>query len=246
LATSGSQLPDFKFQESAIRYKSRDVQYGAANSTVLTCVPIGAKNVLDVGCGTGALAQLIKRRQSCAITGITSSDREAALARGIMNRVVLADLNLYDFGELGVFDCIICSHVLEHLTNPARVLVTLRRHLAAEAVIIVALPNALFWKQRLEFLIGKFRYTKGGLMDDTHLRFFDWTTALTLLQQSGYRVVERLATGNLPQPLLRSLNSGLAQRIDRLACSLMPGFFGWQFVFTAVSAADFSSQPVSG
>jgi hypothetical protein len=72
-------------------------------------------------------------------------------------------------------------------------------------IIIVALPNVLHWKQRLEFLKGHFKYTEGGLMDRTHFRFFDWQTAQDLLTQSGYQITQAEADGSFPLPVLRKL-----------------------------------------
>ena len=84
-----------------------------------------------------------------------------------MQRVWLQDLNTFDFGSLGMFDCIICSHVLEHLIRPGKVLEALRGHLDRDGVLLVALPNALELKTRMAFLLGRFR-TKTGILDRTH------------------------------------------------------------------------------
>lgn len=95
-------------------------------------------------------------------------------------------------------------------------------------LLIVALPNVLHWKQRLQFLRGRFRYTEGGLMDSTHFRFFDWSTCAELLRDAGYLIQARQADGILP--LSRLLGPRLASRLDRSALALLPGLLGTQFI----------------
>ena len=97
------------------------------------------------------------------------------------------------------------------------------------------LPNVLFWKQRLEFLRGRFRYTDGGLTDRTHVRFFDWDSAEQLVRQAGFEVIERAADGVLP--LSRLFGPALAARMNRAALRRCPGLFGVQFVLHVVPAA---------
>jgi SAM-dependent methyltransferase len=212
---------------------NRRICYDSVNLAVLTRVPIGAKRVLDIGCGAGGLGDAIKRRQNCVAMGVTHNPEEAERARTLLDGVVVADLNECRLDDAGHFDCVVCSHVLEHVIDPGKLLARLRPQLNPDGVLIVAVPNALFWRQRLQFLTGRFRYTLGGMMDETHLRFFDWQTACQLMERAGYRVIERVADGGFPQPLLRRLIPKLAAAVDSAACSWRPGLFGWQFILVA-------------
>jgi 2-polyprenyl-3-methyl-5-hydroxy-6-metoxy-1,4-benzoquinol methylase len=202
--------------------------YGAVNQPVLARVPRMTKRLLDIGCGTGALGQKIKEEMDCQVVGITHSDSEAALARECIDQVLVRDLNSSEPLDMDQFDCIVCSHVLEHLYQPDEILKRVRHLLSPEGTLIVALPNVLFWRQRLNFLRGNFRYTEGGLMDRTHYRFFDWVTAQELLTESGYSVIEAQADGTFP--LSRHLFR-VGQWLDRAALKALPGLFGFQFVF---------------
>ena len=202
--------------------------YDAINEPILSRVPKTARRVLDVGCGSGALGRTIKEQIPCEVAGVTYSEAEAALASQYLDAVLLCDIGRFDPDETGKFDCIICSHVLEHLCQPAELLARLRHRLSPEGTLLVALPNVLQWRQRLEFMRGHFRYTDGGLMDRSHVRFFDWTTASALLVGTGYGVVERQACGGVP---FSRLLGGLGRWLDRLALTALPGLFGWQFVF---------------
>jgi SAM-dependent methyltransferase len=220
--------------ECAVGITRNGLSYSAANLAVLARVPKTAKRLLDIGCGMGALGQLIKARQESVVTGITRNEEESRAAANVIDHVVETDLNTYQFENLEPFDCIICSHVLEHLIYPLDLLRQMRAKIGMGGIIIVALPNVLFWKQRFEFLMGRFRYTRGGLMDETHLRFFDWHSSVRLLQDAGYSILERTADGSFPQPW-RRLGAGFSRKIDALACSSFPGLFGWQFVIVAAA-----------
>jgi trans-aconitate methyltransferase len=205
--------------------------YAAENRALLVLVPKEARRFLDVGCGTGALVAAIQREHGGShFEGITYSEEEARRAQEIMHRVWRADLNTFDFEQLGMFDCIVCSHVLEHLARPWEVLQRLRGHLDPDGVLLVALPNVLELKTRMAFLMGRFRYADGGILDRTHYRFFDWRTAFELVRDAGFEVDVRTATGFFPLPGIRPLIGGLAQRLDDAAARHFPGLFGMQFI----------------
>lgn len=211
--------------------KSLDIAYGSVNKAVLMNVPKNARNILDVGCGSGDLGSAIKQKCACTVTGLTYNPIEARLAAGKLDHVVLLDLNSYPLDISGEYDCIICSHVLEHLYKPHLLLHELQsKYLTQGGLLIVALPNILHWKQRIAFMLGHFRYTKGGVMDETHYRFFDWNTATELVESAGLPISSRYADGIFP--LARFLGP-CRSAINRAACQFLPGLFGWQFIIVA-------------
>ena len=208
--------------------------YEAVNGPVLAAVPLSARRILDIGCGTGALGERLLDRQPCEVVGITYSEQEAKIASRRLAKVVCADLNNVDFSSLDNFDCAILSHILEHLYRPDEVLERLKRALHPQSVIVVALPNVLFWKQRREFLMGRWRYEDGGIMDRTHFRFFDYWSAGKLLGEAGYEIVATTKDGAFPLTRAgRKLMGPAALSIDRFACNRWPGLFACQFVYLA-------------
>lgn len=209
--------------------------YTAFNKEVYDQIPDGSIHILDVGCGNGALGQALKNDNAHRkVTGLTFSTEEAKIATKLLDKVVVGDLNgdLLTFTEL--FDCIIFSHVLEHTYDPLKLVIHFKQFLSPNGLIVVALPNILYYQQRLKFLKGDFKYSLyGGLMDITHFRFFDWNTAHNLIIDSGLNPIIRRAYGNFPLGILRKLSKPIAEKIDNWALQLSPGLFGFQFIIVS-------------
>lgn len=74
------------------------------------------------------------------------------------------------------YDALLFSHVLEHLRDPAMVLARLTKFVKMEGVVLISVPNVLSWRQRIDFLPGRFECQSAGVLDDTHLHFFTYHT----------------------------------------------------------------------
>ncbi len=210
--------------------------YQALNKEVLELVPLEAKHVLDVGCGDGSLGSAIKtQRENAFVTGITFSPGEASMAADKLDEVHVSDLNNFRSDSCqSIYDCVVCSHVLEHVVRPAELVAALEPCMVQHGKLIIALPNVLFFKQRWQFLLGRFRYNpNGGLMDETHLRFFDFETCDSVLAKSNLVLTQKTANGMFPQPVIRRLFPAFCKKIDRLAVKLFPGLFALQFILIA-------------
>ena len=123
---------------------------------------------------------------------------------------------------------IVFSHVLEHIRSPGMLLPRVLESAEQGAVVIVALPNVMWWKQRLEFLRGRFRYADAGVMDRTHVHFFDRVEAVRILNAGGLIVERSVTYGGWPGS--RFLGSARTF-IDRWAVGAFPGLFGVEFIF---------------
>ncbi len=116
---------------------------------ILRLVRPGAR-VLDVGCGEGALLDLLQREKGVDGRGIEiSSDGVAAcLAKGLAVMQGDADRDLAEFPPQA-FDYAILSQTLQAVREPKKVLSDLLR-LADRA--IVSLPNFGYWRVRLSLV----------------------------------------------------------------------------------------------
>lgn len=205
--------------------------FNEGNKFVVDAVPLDANTLLDIGCGSGSLAKSLQAR-NVTVDGITLSPLEAESAALYCRKVFVHDI------EKGLppdltdhYDCIICSHVLEHLCYPDNLLRDIRK-LIGNGVLIVAIPNLLFYKNRLKLMAGKFEYETNGLMDDTHFRWYTFATAQALLYNHGFEKICAVAEGSFPLFFFRRFfGGGLVNILDRLACRRFPGLFGYQLLF---------------
>lgn len=202
--------------------------YDSINQPVVAQIPSDTKSLLDVGCGGGGMGGLLKAKLGCSVVGVTFDESEAVVARQRLDRVEVQDLNSFDITGLGKFDCILCSHVLEHLYRPEELLVKLRSCLNPGGSLVMAIPNLLFWHQRLKLMCGQFRYADGGTMDRTHYRFYDWKCARTAHQCWLRNSLQGCGRWFSVDSLLVGLG---AAHLDGLAVYWFPGFYGWQFIF---------------
>ena len=208
--------------------------YEGCNQALLQLiVPFSAGAALDCGCGTGGNACGL-REMGWRVTGITVSPREREMATKCCEAVWLADLNSGIPQEVGgPFDLIVFSHVLEHLLHPDVALGDARRLLSPNGRVVVALPNVLYWRLRMRFLLGEFKYEPTGIMDETHVRFYSFQSGMELLRSNGFEIASTLGDGDLPLPFLRRLFPALARILDPWASRLAPGLLGSQILYVA-------------
>jgi len=99
-----------------------------------------AGSLLDLGCGSGDF--LLQAQQAgWQALGIDLDNRACEVARGKGLRVINAGVeHLAELEEK--FDCLFCSHILEHTYDPNRVLQLMKAVLKPGGKILLSLPNA--------------------------------------------------------------------------------------------------------
>ena len=156
--------------------------------------------VLEVGTATGYLSSEMAKR-GCEVTGIEQDPQMAELARRHCREMIVGDIETLDLGTMGRYDAIIFGDVLEHLRNPRAVLEKMSGLLRPGGKILISLPNVANIWVRLNLLFGRFNYSRVGILDETHLRFFTLKTAKQLASDSGLDVVSTSVTP-IPLPLI--------------------------------------------
>src|SRR5215212_7244393 len=127
------------------------------------------KHVLDVGCSTGYIAEVLVKR-GCRVTGIEIDPKAPPPAEDHCERVIVGDVESLDLGEEldeGAFDVIIFGDVLEHLKDPLQVLRRLKSFLGPRGYVVASIPNIAHGSVRLALMQGKFQYRSLGLLDST-------------------------------------------------------------------------------
>lgn len=160
---------------------------------LLDLMPRPPRVVLDVGCFAGATGAAIKQRHPGArVIGIEPAEAPARRAAGRLDAVHNTTLEALDFEAAGLLpgsvDTVVLADVLEHMYNPWRTLLLLKRCLSADAQVLVSLPNVrnLWIMDRMAR--GHWTYEGQGLLDITHIRFFGRREAEALFRETGYGV----------------------------------------------------------
>ena len=164
-----------------------------SHSQAVLLVPPGS-TVLDIGAADGSVARPLAAR-GCRVWAIERDAAAASKARSACERVIVGDVEALDLEEVlegRKFDFVLLLDVLEHLRDPLATLVRAREQLVPGGRAIVSIPNIAHGAVRLSLMSGNFTYTETGLLDRTHLRFFDRRSAEALLADAQLRIVERL------------------------------------------------------
>ncbi len=169
-------------------------------------LPRSAQRILDIGAGTGATSAWLKSLYPSAYTIALEGN---ALIRdrlaGNVDEALIVDLN-QQIPDVGSPDLILCLDVLEHLIQPMEVLRRVADTMSEDGTVIVSLPNVAHASVAVPLLVkGRFEYQDAGILDRTHLHFFDRVSAVELLNHAGLVVRSGLRSG-LSGPRTRLIN----------------------------------------
>jgi SAM-dependent methyltransferase len=146
-------------------------------------VPVKSK-LLELGCATGYMTRYFRTKLHCRVTSVDINP--------LAKPNIIGDLNLaFTWKKIqskGFFDVVFASAILEHLPSPEITLQLIKSVLKPEGILIVTLPNVVHWRQRIKILLGKWEYEDYGLLDRTHLRFFNYFTAQKLITDAGFKI----------------------------------------------------------
>ncbi|SEA48442.1 Methyltransferase domain-containing protein [Oribacterium sp. KHPX15] len=132
-------------------------------------------NVLEFGCAHGRMTRYMKEVLDCAVY-IVEYDIEAyESAIKYAKDGVCGDIQKYEwvtkFKDIR-FDAILFADVLEHLTEPVKVLKIAGNMLAEDGKVFISIPNITHNDIILKSYMDRFDYTDIGLLDNTHVHFW--------------------------------------------------------------------------
>jgi 2-polyprenyl-3-methyl-5-hydroxy-6-metoxy-1,4-benzoquinol methylase len=164
--------------------------YDNVRTEMLAFLPKNAKKVLDVGCGNGAFAAIVKEQENAEVWGIELMESEALIAEKVLDKVFTGPCEQFlDQLPENYFDVIYFNDVLEHLVDPYSVLENIKSKLSLTGVIISSIPNVRFYKTFRKVVFGKdWKYEEFGTMDKTHLRFFTGKSIQRMYEDLGFQV----------------------------------------------------------
>ncbi len=161
--------------------------YGGERADVLPLLPpdLGPESsVLEVGCGRGATAALIKERLGCRTVGIELNPEAAAAAENRLDRVIRGDVQTLEPGE--TFDAIVAFELFEHLTDGQAFLERAAGWLRPGGRMVFSVPNVGHYSVVEDLIAGRWDYIPMGLLCATHVRFFTRRTLEDWLHAAGF------------------------------------------------------------
>lgn len=157
---------------------------------MLAYIPLTAKRVLEVGCGSGAFAAYLKSQRSVEVVAIEAHPAAAEAARPRVDRLIHSSIEEATPQLAGeIFDCVVFNDVLEHLVDPWASLLRIRPLLSDSGRVVASIPNMRYFPVLKELVLrGQWEYQQQGVLDRTHLRFFTAHSMRQLFTSTGFTV----------------------------------------------------------
>ncbi|HMH32964.1 MAG TPA: methyltransferase domain-containing protein [Puia sp.] len=207
-------------------------------------LPPGAE-VLDVGCGNGVISRSLGEL-GFTVKGIDVSDKAIAKAKAL-NTFPNVRFEVRSAEELVAdghrYFAVICSEVLEHLSDPGRLLEVLHESLEDRGILIVTVPNGRgprellvtrpfinlqkrnnwVWKivMRMKSAFGyKGTTAQSDAEDLTHIQFFTKDSLQRLACKNNFNIVQFGKTNFIEDVFPFSFFTKKFKILQRLDCSI--------------------------
>jgi ubiquinone/menaquinone biosynthesis C-methylase UbiE len=207
-----------------MKLKVNEKIYGnAGNQNVISFIEKKESFILDIGCGAGDNAKILKNLGH-HVDGITLSESEKLIASNYCDEIFIHNLENGLPNEIKdkKYDYIICSHVLEHIAFPTKSLDDLYNLAIKNSSTVVIM-----------LLKGDFEYTNDGIMDYTHLRWYTLKSATNLFQSYGFEIDTSRVEGFLPfHSFLSKLKESQYNILKKILYKTSPTFWGSELVFS--------------
>lgn len=200
--------------------------------------------VLDVGCSSGHFGNELVERKGCTVDGIELDPDDAKLARKILRKVWVLNVETDSLTDIGIdkYDIIYFGDVIEHLVHPIESLARIKPLLKKNGQVIFSIPNMAHVSVRLALIGGDFDYTETGLLDKTHLHFYNQKEVVRIFSAAGYKIKELdFVKKDYPKKLLQKMANvrGLTPQEGFYKAMQQTDASAFQFI----GAADIAQQP---
>jgi 2-polyprenyl-6-hydroxyphenyl methylase/3-demethylubiquinone-9 3-methyltransferase len=160
---------------------------------LLAADSLAGQSWLDAGCGTGTLARFLAEHKGCNVLGVDASAAMIANCHPARNSEFRQIGDICETGlPAGAFDGVLCSSVLEYLSEPSAGLIELRRLLKPNGLLLVSVPNAhpiARWPTVALYWLTKFlgRWRQNTFLDHSKHSYSE-SLFRRLLVDCGFRV----------------------------------------------------------
>ena len=190
-------------------------------------------HILEVGCGAGATASLIKSQYPYAeYKGIEKNDKAAMYARAFGD-VITGDIETVEFEKEfnEYFDYVLLGDVLQYTHDPAGVIRKLSVCLKKSGSMIISVPNIRNWSVIIPLLNDdRFEYSDDGIINSSCIKFFTENEMARLISGNGYSIKNiKTEISEEPSDVERRYLESLAELSDQNDINV---FLVSEYVFT--------------
>ena len=141
----------------------------------------GRMTLLDYGCGDGYWSLVFSRFLLCEVTGVDYNPLRLERCRKIMPNIKFTEANLAEPNEqLGKYDIVFCSQVIEHIKDDVSFLKGIRNHLKEDGVLILGTPNEGSLPHRFRNYIAKVK--------TDHVHFYKEKEIKSKIEEAGFAI----------------------------------------------------------
>jgi SAM-dependent methyltransferase len=218
--------------------------YSSVNEDLLAFMPPDSKRVLEVGCGTGALASRFKLiNPKCEYWGVEANHKASleAYENNALDKLYCDTIEgAGDMIHRAVrvegksIDCFVFGDVLEHLLDPLAVLKRCVDLLEPNGSVVACVPNVQHWTVIKTLLDGRWPQEDQGLFDRTHLRWFTKQSLIEMFEGAGLSIAKIVPRRLIPSGHERLVDAvhefGLVEDVARFT----EGVTAYQWIVHAV------------
>jgi 2-polyprenyl-3-methyl-5-hydroxy-6-metoxy-1,4-benzoquinol methylase len=152
------------------------------------------KRVLEIGAGPGSITRVLKEYSGCRVTAIELDEEAIKKLSPYCEHVYRCDLNDQAWPSVlsknDKFEVVVAADVLEHLFDPWATLSAVKRVLDSDGEVVVSLPHIGHSAAMACLLREDLEYQDWGLLDKTHIHFFDIENMQRLFNDTGFKIIE--------------------------------------------------------
>jgi len=198
------------------------------------CFPsnLEGKRVVTVGSGPGVDIEFLVPQNEVHAIDIMDEPLSIAASKGMQAHTMDLNTNKQLPFESQSVDVVVATDILEHLFEPMKALIEIRRLLTEDGFALLSVPNHFFWRMRLRILRGGDMilpfHRESKQWDYFHIRFFTSKGFERMLAKAGFRITQRYYDRFITVP------KGLPRSIDQRLGKRFPDMFSMHFIVKAV------------
>jgi 2-polyprenyl-3-methyl-5-hydroxy-6-metoxy-1,4-benzoquinol methylase len=167
---------------------------------ITLCAKLGARRIVDIGCGNGALCRELASR-GYEVVGCEPSADGVRFAQSSAPELVFHQIGVDDeptaVGNES-FDVAIATEVIEHLMKPRNLPHFAKQVLRPGGHLIISTPYHGYLKNLFLALTNKWDAHLNPFWDGGHIKFWSRKTLSQLLNDGGFHIVRFIGAGRLP------------------------------------------------